>query len=357
MHPCSVTLSHARPCARLIRVPPHAGGLRVDRFVLDRTAIPPTLLFKLLRKRAIAEFDQETGKTKRLQGLDKVYPGMVIRMPDGLVTAGTEPNKPTTNTSQGDRASSEFIQRKMLPKIFENTALAVFQKPPGLSCQGGSNVKYSVDKLLAEIDGSKESGYRLVHRLDRDTTGALVVARSRLAAAALTKAFKDRTVDKKYVAVLRGIPHNPKGTIDRALVNTGTMTVAANVDTPESEAKSAITRYRVLRKGKWKDIDIAIVELDILTGRKHQIRAHCSQVLRCPVLGDHKYSPTKLPQSKAQETMYLHLFKLTIPNVNVQGESIESPSATVSVTAPFPEFWKPVFDALGVSFSSKAATK
>ncbi|KAI7827706.1 pseudouridine synthase [Kickxella alabastrina] len=337
---------------RTIRVPAHASGLRVDRFILEHASIPQGLLFKLLRKRSIAQIDDVTGKSKRLQGFDKVQPGMVIRLPNTLVTAATDTFGDGKNHTEYDKSIHADFIRQQLPVIHENDAMAVFQKPPGLSCQGGSNVKYSVDKMLAEIDGSLETGYRLVHRLDRGTTGALVVAKSRLAAAALTKAFRDRSVDKKYIAVLSGIPVNKQGTVDHPLFNTGTMTIieggegAANNGAAAASAavaKEAITRYRVMRTGKWRGENVSIVELDLLTGRKHQIRAHCAQVLGCPVLGDQKYAGA---QRSTDQNMYLHLFKLTVP-----GEVCDP--STLSVTAPFPEFWKPIFSALGVSLSSK----
>ncbi|KAJ1941759.1 hypothetical protein FBU59_003406 [Linderina macrospora] len=127
--------------------------------------------------------------------------------------------------------------------------------------------------MLAGMDNSDESGYKLVHRLDLPTSGALAVARGRLAAVKLTRAFHDRTVRKKYVAVLQGIPATPQGLINHPLVERNTDVVPAT-DENEGRAKEAVTKYRVLKSGCHEEVLVSLVEFDILTGRKHQIRVH-----------------------------------------------------------------------------------
>ncbi|KAJ2053586.1 hypothetical protein H4S04_000585 [Coemansia sp. S16] len=304
---------------RLLTVPSHAAGLRVDRFVLAQVSIPPPLLFKLLRKRAIAQVGAE-GKSMRMQGSDRVHEGMRIHIPSDLVTSGLDQeigDKPVHSESTAAalvKRRQDFVKHR-LPMLFENDALAVLQKPTGLSCQGGTGVRYSVDQMLADLDATEATGFRLVHRLDRDTTGALVVARSRLAAAALTAAFRDRAVSKRYIALLQGIPEDSHGTISRPLINTGMMTCVLSPTDDERRAelaKPAVTKYRVLRTGKLGQQDVSIVELDILTGRKHQIRAHCAQVLNCHIFGDHKYTSTECIKTTG-DSMYLHLFQITVP--------------------------------------------
>ncbi|KAJ2840842.1 hypothetical protein FBU31_000069 [Coemansia sp. 'formosensis'] len=335
---------------RLLTVPGHAAGLRVDRFVLAQVSIPPPLLFKLLRKRAITQADAE-GRSTRMQGSDRVHEGMQIQIPSNLVTSGSDQDHKQSDSATLTQRQDFATQR--LPMLFKNDALAVLQKPAGLSCQGGTGVKYSVDEMLADLDPNEATAYRLVHRLDRDTTGALVVARSRLAAAALTAAFRDRAVDKRYIALVQGIPEERQGTISRPLINTGTMTCVLTPSDDERRAemaKPAVTKYRVLRTGKLGQRDVAIVELDILTGRKHQIRAHCAQVLGCPVFGDAKYAPANEP---GNGSMYLHLFEISVPDVDVTG-NIRAGSQTgkISVKAPFPVSWSPIFKKLGVATSS-----
>ncbi|KAJ2005281.1 hypothetical protein H4R26_002038 [Coemansia thaxteri] len=337
-------------CRRLLTVPPHAAGLRLDRYIRDQLNIPPSLLHKLLRKRAIAPVDADGRRqSTRLQGSDRVHSGMCIHIPDTLLVTA---DNLRTNVEQ----RRAFAQQR-LPMLFENDALAVVKKPSGLSCQGGTGVHYSVDAMLADMDDSDATGYRLVHRLDRDTTGALVVAKSRLAAAALAKAFHDRTVTKRYIALLRGIPPDRSGTITHPLYyDNATCRVLSPSDDERCAmlAKPAVTKYRVLKTGSFCHQDVAIVEFDILTGRKHQIRVHAAQVLQCPVLGDHRYNANSAakdskPNVDNRSTMYLHLFEIT--DVDSAGQIRTNSSGTVSIKAPFPVSWAPVFQALKVQLS------
>lgn len=322
--------------AKTWTVPEHAAGMRVDRYIRSQISIPPALLAKLLRKKAIFQvIEKEKTRRGSLKLSDRISAGMQLQIPTDLVTPETLKSKKTF--------PKRFVQSQ-LPVIYENKSMAIFQKPAGLPCQGGSQVTYSVDMLLGSLDQDSSSvGYRLVHRLDRDTTGALVVAKTRSAATVLIKAFAERSVSKKYYAILQGIPGQRPGIIDKPLIYTGTMTkVASDVD--DVGAKPAITKYKVLKTGRLDGIDIALVMLDLPTGRKHQIRAHCAQVLGTPVLGDYKYTSRHLllDSHKISKHMYLHLFDITVPDA-------DNDNSTIRVKAPFPEFWGPAFKALGVN--------
>ncbi|KAJ2407536.1 hypothetical protein GGH19_005019, partial [Coemansia sp. RSA 1807] len=160
----------------------------------------PSLLFKLLRKRSVAHIDAD-GKRHRLHGSTRVHTGMEIQIPTNIVLPQSTP----ISTRGSVTSTPQFVQRQ-LPVLFDNQALSVFQKPSGLPCQGGSKVTYSVDSLL---NNNSTEQFRLVHRLDRGTTGALVVAKTRLAAARLAAAFRDHEISKTYIAVLRGVPDMP----------------------------------------------------------------------------------------------------------------------------------------------------
>ncbi|KAJ2135759.1 hypothetical protein IW136_004156 [Coemansia sp. RSA 678] len=289
---------------KTIRVPAHATGLRVDRFISNETHMAPSLLFKLLRKRSVAHIDAD-GKRHRLHGSTRVHTGMEIQIPTNIVLPQSTP----ISTRGSVTSAPQFVQRQ-LPVLFDNQALSVFQKPSGLSCQGGSKVTYSVDSLL---NSNSTEQFRLVHRLDRGTTGALVVAKTRLAAARLAAAFRDHEISKTYIAVLRGVPDMPHGTINCPLLNTGPTVISLinnnlHKEKYAAKAKSAITKYRVLKSGSLDNTRICVVALNILTGRKHQIRAHCAHVLKCPVLNDSKYGSESTTGS-----IHLHLSEITIP--------------------------------------------
>ncbi|KAJ2675343.1 hypothetical protein IWW42_001127 [Coemansia sp. RSA 1085] len=273
----------------------------------------------------------------------------------------SNPTVVTTNLTVFDTISSDFLHKpalspesqlvqkqfvqQQLPAIFANESLMVVQKPAGLACQGGTGVKYSVDTLLGSVN--EFADYKLVHRLDRGTSGALVVAKSRLAAVALTRAFHNHDVTKKYIALLEGIPQYMQGTIHNPLLYTGSKTIAVDASASEqarSAAKGATTKYKVLKTGMFKT-PCSLVSVEILTGRKHQIRAHCAQILGCPVYGDTKYG-------SANSTLYLHCSEITIPNVLPDGNAnLDHP--TIAVKSPFPKTWQPVFDSLNINFTAQ----
>ncbi|KAJ2778083.1 hypothetical protein GGI15_004287 [Coemansia interrupta] len=330
---------------RVLSVPQHAHGQRVDRFVLSQTHVPPALLFKHLRKKTIAQTTAD-GKRRRLQGSDRVHSGMQIQIPGSLVTAQ---GSSSTATAEVDAGHVQAFVRQTMPLLCETAGVAVFLKPAGLACQGGTRVGVSAAGLLAQVSAE----YRLVHRLDRGTTGALVVARSRAAAHVLAAAFARHSaadgtaVDKTYYAVLLGHPAVRQGTIDTPLANIGThVRTATDADTSSggSAAKHALTEYRVVRRGTWQSRPISLVELRIATGRKHQIRVHCATALGCPVLGDAKYGSAE--GSRETKNMFLHLHRIRVPAVDEHGTCGKAP---LSVTAPFPVFWHPVFRALDIS--------
>ncbi|KAJ2777517.1 hypothetical protein H4R18_005121 [Coemansia javaensis] len=305
-------------------MPWKAAGMRADRFVSEQLRVPAGLLYRLLRKGAIARLGED-GRAGRMRGSDRVQPGMRLRVPEDVVSGEARPTK-------GHAAKLE-----PLPVLFENEALAVLQKPAGLACQGGTGINSAVDQALG--------GQRLVHRLDRGATGALVVAKTRLAAAALARAFHDRRVAKSYVAALQGVPDPPAGTVTQPLANTGDRVVASVCP----GAKPAETRYRVLSAGSIDGAPACIVALRTLSGRKHQIRVHCAQVLGCPILGDAKYGGASSP---GPPRIHLHLSKVSVPDVGADGQER---GGTITVRAPFPQFWGPTLRALGVAFAERSS--
>ncbi|KAJ2771850.1 hypothetical protein IWQ57_002025 [Coemansia nantahalensis] len=321
---------------RLLLVPAHAAGLRVDRFLAAHLQVPAGLLHKLLRKGAISRVGAD-GRGQTIQGADRVHEGMELRISDAV-----QPSAKRARVPDAPAASTAAVAAP-IPVLFENDALAVLHKPAGLACQGGSKLDSSVDQLLGAAYGPQT--YRLVHRLDRHATGALVVAKSRLAAAALAQAFREHRVAKSYVAALHGTPAPPRGAIDAALLNTGSSVVASTA----SGAKPAATYYRVLRASP----PASLVALRTLSGRKHQIRVHCAQVLGCPILGDAKYGAGHTcPLTPAPPGLFLHLARISVPDVDCSGNT--SGSSTVTVSAPFPPFWEPVLSELHMPFSARS---
>ena len=165
----------------------------------------------------------------------------------------------------------------------------------GLAVQGGSKTQRHLDGLLHVI--SPEDELRLVHRLDRDTSGCLVLGRTRESAAALSHAFKEGRIKKTYMALVSPCPSGPKhGTIDAPLYkrrgSAGEPDRVVAVATGEG-GQSAITHYNVLASGASGACSFALLRLVPVSGRTHQLRVHCAHVLQSPIIGDTKYSDIK----------------------------------------------------------------
>ena len=158
-----------------------------------------------------------------------------------------------------------------IPILYEDEDVFVLHKPAGLAVQGGKNVTRSLDAMLEAYFSPRPL---LVHRLDQDTSGAILAAKHKAAAALFTKNIGDRRIQKTYLAVCKkSLLLKPRGVIDETIAVKG-------------EPKNAVTRYRIICWGGTGDF--VLVELTLETGRMHQIRRHLS-ALNAPVIGDGKY--------------------------------------------------------------------
>lgn len=166
--------------------------------------------------------------------------------------------------------------------IFEDDDLLAIDKPSGIASQDGSGVTVSIASAFKLINAE----YRLVHRLDRDTSGVMVIAKNLRTAKALTKNFKERKCCKTYVAVSTGTPRKKSGEICYPLLSTKVGRMEKM--TRNAEGLECQTDYQVIRSFK----SFTTFEMTPHTGRKHQIRAHLS-LINCPILGDVKYGGKK----------------------------------------------------------------
>jgi len=259
--------------ARLrLRVPPEAAGERLDRHLAERLGAARNQVQRWLRENRVLLDGRPAKAATVLAGGEELE---VDRPPP--TPAGIEP------------------EAGPLSILFEDPDLVVVDKPPGLVVHPGAGrgAGTLVHRLLArfpEIDGVGGPGRPgIVHRLDRDTSGALVVARTPAAYRELQRAFAERRVDKRYLAVVYGAPEPPAGEIDAAIGRHPERRKEMTVRTREGKgARPALTRYRTLAAAA----GIALLELGLETGRTHQIRVHLKSV-RHPIVGDPVYGEAR----------------------------------------------------------------
>jgi 23S rRNA pseudouridine955/2504/2580 synthase len=186
----------------------------------------------------------------------------------------------------------------------------VLDKPPGLATQGGKHIAVHLDGMLDALRLDSAERPKLVHRLDRETSGVLVLARNAAAAAKLAAAFRGRDVEKLYWALLSGVPQPLAGQIDLPLIRIAApgTSRSAPARRNDPEAARALTTYRVLDHAGRK---FALAELIPQTGRMHQLRAHCL-ALGTPIVGDAAYGAA-FPEGFAPQ-LHLHARRLVLPH-------------------------------------------
>ncbi len=254
-------------------------GIRLDRWFKRHL---PDATFNIVSR--WARTGQLRVDGKRATPGDRIEAGQQIRVPPAEVLAKVAETQPPRlkreRPSLGDDETA-FAQSLVVHK---DAAALVLNKPPGLATQGGTKTEDHVDRLLDALWYDQESRPKLVHRLDKDTSGALLVARTARAAAHFAKAFSSRTARKVYWAIIVGVPSIEDGMIELPIAKQpGTGGEKMHVD--EKEGSPARTRYRVIdRAGN----NAAWVELQPFTGRTHQLRVHMAAIGH-PIVGDGKY--------------------------------------------------------------------
>ena len=264
---------------------------------------------------------------KRVKPEDRLSAGQVLRVPPGGEEAARKP-------AARRPLSPEQVAEARAMVIEETKAAIVLNKPPGLATQGGSKTFSHVDGLLdAFVDGDGPRP-RLVHRLDKDTSGVLLIARTPGSAASFSKRFAGRSARKIYWALVVGVPDVKEGMIDAPLAKQpGTGGEKMHVD--EEGGQPAKTRYRVVdsagKRAAW-------IELEPLTGRTHQLRVHLAAIGH-PIVGDGKYGGQEaFLTGSISRKMHLHARRLIIG---------EPGGGTLDITAELPEHFAASMEQLG----------
>ncbi len=268
-------MSEAITEARTFVVADDDHGIRLDRWFRRHM---PDASFNIVSRWA------RTGQLrldgKRVAPGDHIEAGQTIRVPplEAPVPAAARPKRERAPLTPEDE---EFVQSLVIHK---DRAAIVIDKPPGLATQGGTKTERHLDGLLDGLYFEAEGRPKLVHRLDKDTSGVLLLARSAGSAAHFAKAFSSRTARKLYWALVVGVPSIDDGMIELPIAKQpGTGGEKMHVD--EKEGAPARTRYRVIERA---GNTAAWVELQPYTGRTHQLRVHMAAIGH-PIVGDGKY--------------------------------------------------------------------
>jgi len=275
---------------------------------------------------------------KRAKPEDRLAEGQQLRVPPG----GDEPpaSGPRKTAPRARTLSPEQIAEAKAMVIRETPSAIVLNKPPGLATQGGSKTTKHVDGLLdAFVTDEKTPRPRLVHRLDKDTSGVLLIARTPGSAASFSKRFASRSARKVYWALVVGNPDLAEGVIDAPLAKQpGTGGEKMHID--EENGAAAKTRYRVVDNAGQR---AAWVELEPLTGRTHQLRVHMAAIGH-PIVGDGKYGgPDAFLTGAVSRKMHLHARRLIIS----EPKAGDGSGGKLDVTAELPTHFAMSMEVLG----------
>lgn len=325
-------------------------GMRLDRWFKARF---PDLAFGHLQK--LLRTGQVRLDGKRVKADARIEPGQRVRVPP-LTPDKPEaaPRDPSARTDWLDESAARPSHAPRTPSrvlddgaflrsitLYEDADMMVLNKPFGLAVQGGSGTTRHVDGMLDALRDRDGQRPRLVHRLDKDTAGCLVIAKTRLAAATLAKTFRSRAARKIYWALVVGVPRVKQGRISTYLAK-GTdergdqkMQVARHGD---EGADHALTYYAVVETAAQK---LAWLSLKPVTGRTHQLRVHAAEMGH-PIIGDPKYFDVEnwdLPGG-LQNRLHLLARRIVIPQPRT--------GKLVDVTAPLPPHMQQTWNLLGL---------
>ncbi len=312
-------------------------GARLDRFIKRHApGLPPGLIQKLIRKGRITV----DGASPRRNAYP-LEPNSIVGVPGDIklgLTRGKRAPPPDDTT-----LAEAFEIRKWI--LHRDARCVVLNKPPGISTQGGRrSEERHIEAMLSGIGSGR---YWLVHRLDREVSGTLVVARDVGAAALLGEYFRERKISKTYWALVKGKPITPSGVITAPIAG-----------------KTAFTKYSTIASEE--SGNCTLLELKPTTGRKHQLRIHCAGVLGTPIVGDLRYSPktglkSLVPRESEWKGINLHARRIEFPaltKVHLGGAKPQlgvKAESFVDVEAPLPQEMREYWESLGILHKTKSS--
>jgi 23S rRNA pseudouridine955/2504/2580 synthase len=303
-------------------------NMRVDRFLEARF---PGLSFSHIQR--IVRKGELRVNGKRADSKDRIEEGQSIRIPPLKLDA------PKAAPGSLSEAATKTLHALKDMILYEDADVMVLNKPAGLAVQGGSGITRNVDDMLEVMRDAKGQKPRLVHRLDKETAGCLLIAKTRFAATALTGSFRHRSARKIYWALVAGVPKPKQGRISTYLAKEESeddtiMRIAAHGD---EGASHAVTYYAVVETSAQK---LAWVSLKPVTGRTHQLRAHMAHIDHA-IVGDPKYFNKENWQLPGGLQKRLHLLARRIVIPHPRGGFIDA-------TAPLPPHMLQSWNLLGL---------
>jgi 23S rRNA pseudouridine955/2504/2580 synthase len=304
-------------------------GIRLDRwFRRHYPAVTHILLEKLLRKGEVRL------EGKRVKAADRVGAGQSLKLPPQVIHAKSE--RAESLKPETARPMAHFNMGSLADRIlYMDKHVIVLDKPAGLATQGGSGITRHVDGMLDSLMFEKNARPKLVHRLDKDTSGVLLVARTSSAASGLSAALAQRDASKVYWALTRGVPKQRHGFIKGALAKEGGRGKERMAISEGEEAKFALTEYAVIDTA---GDEFAFVAARPVTGRTHQIRVHLAS-LGTPIVGDFKYGgPDAKGKGEIADKLHLHAREIDIARPD---------GGRLKVSAPLPPHMLKSWSLLG----------
>ena len=285
---------------QFITVDPELEGQRIDNFLRTLLkGVPKSLIYRILRKGEIRV------NKKRVKPEYKLLANDELRIPPIRVSEPTE--LPSTKLDKVASLESHIL--------FEDDCLIVLNKPSGTAVHGGSGLSFGVIEALRALR-PEQKFLELVHRLDRDTSGCLLIAKKRSALKSLHDQLREKQVDKRYQALVSGMWPENRFKVKAPLVKNTLKSGERMVSVNEVEGKASETRFRILTQYS----DATLVEASPITGRTHQIRVHCLHAGH-PIACDDKYGDNNFDsrmQRLGLSRLFLHAHSLSFihPNTN-----------------------------------------
>ena len=276
-----------------LEVTRHQHDQRLDNFLLNRLkGLPKPHIYKMIRS------DEVRVNNKRCKPHDRVQREDVVRIAPVVLATREKPI-----------ISTEFAKSLLARVVYEDDGMMVLNKPSGIAVHGGSGLDFGVIEAMREVTGKKY--LELVHRIDKDTSGLLMISKKRSALKTLQQHLVDKTIQKHYLCLAKGQPVLNEQRIDAALLR---YTLASGerrvkVDAQDAQSKESQTDIVVHSRFMHNNQSISLIEAKPLTGRTHQIRVHLAHIGHA-ILGDDKYN---VHDKSGVHRLCLHAWRLDIP--------------------------------------------